>query len=339
MKSYLQRRWRKWWMLRLRASDDVTLHQRNVYIVPNGAGWMMALTIAVLLLTSVNYQLNLGYLLTFMVAGASFASIMVGHANLRGVTLTLVPPTPTRAQEALRIQITCTNTTKRHKHAIALSAHDEPLTEDDLTWVSLAPGESRTVGVRLPAMARGLHPAPLLRARTSYPLGLLKVWTVWKPASRLAIYPVPESPTPPWPEGSDAVVEEAPAGASPQRSFDEIDGVRAYRPGDPPKTIVWKKVSTASFWNTPKGGPDQTPPWVVRELAPPAQPPRVFDLAQTGCADREKALSRLCAWVWLAHESGMDYGLQLPSMRDESTVQTGQGDAHLRHCLEALAAC
>jgi uncharacterized protein (DUF58 family) len=339
MKAYFQNRWRKWWKARLKAADKVTLHQRNVYIVPNGAGWMMALTIAVLLLTSVNYQLNLGYLLTFMAAGASFASIMVGHSNLRGISLQLEPSPPGPAGHSVRLQITCTNNTRRYKHAIALSSHEGLTSDGDLTWVSLAPGQSVTVGVRLPAMARGIHTTPLIRARTSFPLGLLRVWTVWQPASRLVIYPALENPVAALPSQADPLSADAPLGASAERSFDEIDGVRAYRPGDPPKTIVWKKVATAGLAFDAPGASGHDPQWVVRDLAPPGQLPRQFTLAQTGLADTEKALSRLCAWVFLAHETGTAFGLTLPATSIAPPGDEGQRDAHLRQCLEALAQC
>ena len=56
---------------RLTRQDTQALTQRNVYILPTPAGWMLALTLLILLLASINYQLNLGYVLTFMLAGAT----------------------------------------------------------------------------------------------------------------------------------------------------------------------------------------------------------------------------------------------------------------------------
>ncbi len=47
------------------------LTQRNVYILPTGPGWMLALTLLVLLIASINFQLNLGYLLTFSAGWAA----------------------------------------------------------------------------------------------------------------------------------------------------------------------------------------------------------------------------------------------------------------------------
>ena len=56
---------------RLPLTDSITLTQRNVYILPTRPGLMLALTLLVLLVASINYQLNLGYLLTFLLAGSA----------------------------------------------------------------------------------------------------------------------------------------------------------------------------------------------------------------------------------------------------------------------------
>ena len=50
---------RRWLAARLPRTDTQLLTQGNIYILPTRAGWMFALTLVVLLLASVNYQLNL----------------------------------------------------------------------------------------------------------------------------------------------------------------------------------------------------------------------------------------------------------------------------------------
>jgi hypothetical protein len=44
-----------------------------------------------MLLASINYQLNLGYALTFLLAGAGLVSMHLTHGTLRGLTLHLRP--------------------------------------------------------------------------------------------------------------------------------------------------------------------------------------------------------------------------------------------------------
>src|SRR6218665_1480705 len=88
----VRRRFQRWWQERLPFCDSLLLTQRNVYILPTGAGWMLALTLLVLLIASINFQLNLGYLLTFLLAGSAVVGMHVCHANLRGITLQLQAP-------------------------------------------------------------------------------------------------------------------------------------------------------------------------------------------------------------------------------------------------------
>ena len=75
-----------------RAATRCTLTQRNIYILPTKAGLAFALTLMVLLLASINYQLNLGYVLTFLLAGSGVVSMHLTHGTLRGLTLHLQPP-------------------------------------------------------------------------------------------------------------------------------------------------------------------------------------------------------------------------------------------------------
>jgi hypothetical protein len=46
---------------------------------------MLGATLLVLLVASINYQLNLGYLLTFLLAGSALVGMHVCHATLRGL--------------------------------------------------------------------------------------------------------------------------------------------------------------------------------------------------------------------------------------------------------------
>jgi hypothetical protein len=52
---------------------------------------VFALTLLLMLLASINYQLNLGYALTFLLAGSGLVSMHLTHGTLRGLTLHLRP--------------------------------------------------------------------------------------------------------------------------------------------------------------------------------------------------------------------------------------------------------
>jgi uncharacterized protein (DUF58 family) len=86
---------------------------------------------------------------------------------------------------------------------------------------------------------------PPLTAETRFPLGTFRVWTVWRPAAQVLVYPAPELHPPPLPPG-----EPRSGGAARARlqNSGEFEGVRAYRRGDPLKLVVWKKAAKSTSW-------------------------------------------------------------------------------------------
>jgi uncharacterized protein (DUF58 family) len=166
---------------------------------------------------------------------------------------------------------------------------------------------------------------PTMTAETRFPLGTFRVWTVWRPAAQVLVYPAPETHPPPLPPGEPR----AGGAAQAQRhATGEFDGVRAYRRGDPLKLVVWKKAA-------------KTDELVSRDAQHAQRLELWLDLAHAaqglgaiaGGSAREHALSRLCAWVLLAESQGLRYGLRLPS----TEIAPDSGPAHQKNCLQALA--
>lgn len=313
----VQGRLRQWWQARLPLADTITLTQRNVYILPSRPGFMLGTTLVVLMIGSINYQLNLGYLLTFLLAGSSVVAMHVAHATLRGLTLNLMPPAPQFAGASATLTIALTNNRASQRYGIGLAILDATH-QDRWIWTDVPALGQSTVQVAFKPQRRGLHPVPPLTAETRFPLGTFRVWTVWRPAAKVLVYPAPESFPPPLPAGEPRAGGLASARV---QSAGEFDGVRAYRRGDPLKLVVWKKVAKA----------DQL---VSRDTEQAQRYELWLDFARAGQGVEHK-LSRLAAWVLQAERLGMDYGLRLPGQE----IKPGAGEAHKRRCLEALATC
>src|SRR5690606_31277297 len=139
----LRGRWTRWWQARLPLTDTLLLTQRNVYILPTGAGWMLALTLLVLLVAAINYQLNLGYLVTFLLAGSAAASIHLCHATLRGLTLHLLVPQPQFLGNAAVLEVQLHSTRRSARHGIALAVRGS----GQWTLTDVPAGGSATVQV------------------------------------------------------------------------------------------------------------------------------------------------------------------------------------------------
>ena len=343
----VQQRFRRWFESRLPLTDSVTLTQRTVYILPTRPGLMLGVTLLVLLVASINYQLNLGYLLTFLLAGSALVGMHVCHDTLRGLAMNLIAPGARYAGATATFEVQLTNTGRSARHGIGMSVLSSPDdnvpananakaktkkgSERHWAWTDVPAQGSSVVQVAFTPARRGLHRLPTLTAETRFPLGTFRVWTVWRPAYRMLVYPSPELNPPPLPPGEP--LTGGAAATARLQSSGEFDGVRPYRRGDAMKRVVWKKAVNAMTADWQSSRADSA--LVVRDTQQAQRYELWLDFGQAGSLGVEHKLSRLCAWVLQAHKRGLDYGLRLPGQH----IKPASGEAHKRRCLEALAVC
>jgi uncharacterized protein (DUF58 family) len=311
----LRGRLRAWWVARHPCTDTWTLTQRNIYIVPTRAGFVFAAVLLVMLVAAINYQLNLGYVLTFLLAGAGFVSMHLTHNTLRGLTLHLKPPAPGFAGEPLPVEIVLSSPA-RLQHGVGLGFEAAEDRSHDV-FVDVPAGGQASAHLAFVPPQRGLHGVPTLRAETRYPFGLFRAWTVWRPAAQVLAWPTPETPVAPLPASPAA------AGDTAQRrpsDSGEFEGVRAYRRGDTLKQVVWKKAA-------------RTGELVSRDASGALQQELWLDWQSAQLPGTEPRLSRLAAWVLAAEAAGVSHGLRLPGVE----IAPGSGAAQRRRSLDALA--
>lgn len=310
----LRTRVQAWFENRVPRRDSQTLTQRNVYILPTKAGWAFCATLAVMLLASINYQLNLGYALTFLLGGAALVSMHQTHANLRRLTLQLKQPAPVFAGEPATIEIVVTSPGRAHT-GVGLGVVAQQ--RRGMAWVDVPDHGSATARLRFVPPGRGRHPLPTLMADTHFPLGLFRAWTVWRPAAQVLVYPAPEQPAQPLPAVRPTGGAERPGRVG---AGSEFDGVRAWRRGDTLRQVVWKKFARSGEL-------------VSRDTQASSAHALWLEFAQAGAADAEARLRRLAAWVLAAEAQGLNFGLRLPGCE----VEAAGGELQRRAALEALA--
>jgi uncharacterized protein (DUF58 family) len=315
----LRQRVRAWWLARLPRADSTTLTQRNVYILPTPAGWSFAAMLLVCLIATINYQLNLGYLLIFLLFGVGVVSMQVTHRNLRGLTLHLRPAAPGFAQEPVPLDVVVDAPTReRHGITIEFDGDTKAGRYSGVAHTDVQAGAQKAVTLTFVPPWRGHHDVPPIRVETRFPFGLFRAWTIWVPATPVLAWPTPERPAAPWPAAAES---RHGSNLRVQRDGDEWEGVRAWQRGDAMRRIVWKKVA-------------RTGELISRDTTTVIDREIWFDWQATQGMDTEARLSRLSAWVQSATQQGLAHGVRLPG----TTIEPSVGSAHRVRSLNALAA-
>lgn len=285
----------------------VTLDRRRVYILPTRQGLLYALAVFVMLLASLNYNNNLGLLLTFLLAGVAIAAMHRCQRNLVGITIHLYPPAPVFAGETLYFPVLLRHAGRQRRFAVSGAAD----------VVDIPPGQSVTAHLAQPARRRGRQPLARFSLATTFPLGLFRAWT-WIDADISGIaYPVPAAR--PAPSGANAGDSETATGSG-SRDGDDFAGLRAWREGDSIKHIDWHALARGRGLLTKQFG-----------AAPPVL--RHYDLAALAAVPLETALSRIARSVLDADAEGAGYSLKL----GDRVLGPASGAAHRERCLVELA--
>lgn len=228
---------RRWLRRRHPSSARWVVEQRCLYILPTGAGWLFAATVALMLLAAINLQLSLGYLMCFTLAGTGFAALLMTHRTLRGLQFQMREPAPGFAGQPLALKVEITNPGPA-RHGIALvwetGARSRP------AWVDVPAQGHAVVELHWTPPVRGRHDLPMLRVQTRYPFGLFTAWTLWRPNAQALAWPAVETNPPPLPRPQVQAQPQA-AATRALREDGDFSGVRAYRRGDAPHELLWKK--------------------------------------------------------------------------------------------------
>jgi uncharacterized protein (DUF58 family) len=312
------------WRLRreARATSELFLGQRRIYILPSGPGVGFGALLLVLLVGSINYNLGLGYALTFLALSCGLVDMLLTWRNLAHLRLKAGRTPAVFAGQEASFELQLVNTTARPRYAIWVDAagDGEPRHAADL-----AAGADAIVRLAIPTERRGWLAAPRLVLSTRFPLGLFRAWSYWQPDLRALVYPFPEEDAPPLPRATGA--RSAGAAAAPSSGGeDDFAGVRPYQPGDPLRRLAWRQIARLALED---GGQLAT-----KHFEGGAREELVLDLASLPPAlDLELRLSRMARWVLEAESRALPYAFHLGT----ASFEAASGPAHAAACLRALA--
>ena len=307
----MRRRFREWVNRRIPPARAVTLDQRRIFIFPSRAGFFFGLCLLLMLTTAINYQNNMSYALTFLLATLFIIATLHTYANLSGLTIRALRAQSVFPGQQSEFDIQVERSKQRSHFALYLK-----WPESTEALVNLVDEDSVKVQLHTAVSQRGWFSPGRLLLESTYPLGLLRCWT-WIDLDLYAlVYPRPVVSA-----DLPGLATDTPDGVSvPVPGSDDFYGFREYRQGDSLRQLHWKGLA--------KGQTLQT-----KQYAAYADRSVWLDWDMFPGLPTEQRLSHLCYWA-LEFEAGREeYGLRLPGL----VLEPGTGEKHLGEVLKALA--
>jgi uncharacterized protein (DUF58 family) len=311
LRHRLRKRFRAWVNRRIPPARSVTLDQKRIFIFPSRVGLFFGISLFVMLLTAINYQNNMSYALTFLLATLFVVATLHTYANLSGLTIRALRARPAFPGQQSEFSLQIERGRKREHFALHLKW---PQSTESL--VNLVEEDSVQVVLHNAVGARGWYSPGRLLLESSYPLGLLRCWTWIDLDLHAMVYPQP------LPSGElPGLATDQPDGAAVEvAGSDDFYGFRDYRRGDSLRQVHWKGMARGQDMQTKHyGAYASRSVWLDWELFPGL--------------GVEQRLSHLCHWTLEFDRRAQEYGLRLPGV----VIEPGVGEKHRERVLQELA--
>lgn len=289
----------------------ITLTPKRVFILPTSVGLVYALMTFAMLLGSMNYNNNLSFLLTFLLAGLGFVAMHQCQRNLVGLEVHFAGVEPVFAGQSAKFRIAITNHSTAPRQGIQVYADDSQSEIQDLRA-----GESRVFTLAIKTRRRGIIELPRFGVRSAFPFELFRSWAWLHMNLRGLVYPEMADTAPP-PPASRAAQGHRQHDA---RGEEDFAGLRRFIDGDSPRQVAWKAYArNGQLLSKRFAGADTSSLW--------------FDFDTIAGQETEARLSILARWITDTDRSRADYGLRLAGQE----FPPAHGEGQRQRCLEALA--
>jgi uncharacterized protein (DUF58 family) len=306
----LKQKFRNWAFRRTVETGTVVLNQRRIYILPTRQGLGFALVLVLMLLGDINYNLSLGYVLTFLLTTTGGITMLHAFRNMAQLEIRAGYVEPVFAGEQAHFVFHFHNPGRLIRYQLHL--HDD---DGHLMVFDLPAQRSTPIEFAIPSRQRGWLDSGRLSLDTEFPLGLFHAWSYLHFDVRCLVYPKPCAPQPlPASSAQDGT------GKAFATGDEDFSGLRSYVAGDAMPRIAWKALAREQGLQVKQFSALQGHSlWLDWSLLPNIAPERKLEL--------------LTRWVLDAEAQGMRYGLRLPGKE----LQPAQGQTHRAECLRELA--
>ncbi len=312
-RQVFHKRYQRWVFRRLPPVKKIRLDNRKLFIFPTRSGFVFFGLLLLLWLIATNFENNLVFAFTFLLASLFVVSVFHTFLNLSGLHIEGGRATPGFAGATAEFEYLLSGTGKRQRYSIEFSRPGvAPVTE------SLVANEIKAIYLSIPVTRRGWFQAPRITVQSVYPLGLLKVWTYLQFDTKALVYPrAIDTPLP-------THLAAGQNDKTPSQNYlihhsgsEDFVGLEKYQLGESLRHIAWKQFAREQGMQTKHYADaidDQI--WLDWEALPGM--------------DTEDRLSHLCAWALRFSESSQPYGLRLPGLELAPSTGRVHRDAVLR---------
>ncbi len=288
----------------------IQLSRDNIYVFPTPAGLVFVVLLVILLITAINYQNSLVYLLTFLLGTFFFLSIWLAYLNLSGLQILSKEAGDVFEGEPLRFQISLLHEGKDVPNLyVGSDVQAEAL-------YYLQRGQAQAITVSGKPDRRGVYRLPRLYLATRFPFGLIRAWTWLRTEAKVYVYPRPIEPL-----RGERGGQSTDAGRANFTVRENSGDLKLYAPGDSLSRVAWKQFASKDelyirAYDTSAQIDDQWVRW-----------------ADYHVAEGEQRLAMMVYDVLRLHGQKRRYGMSLPGIE----VAPSLGQRHTTDCLRQLA--
>jgi uncharacterized protein (DUF58 family) len=299
------------WLFRPKIeSGTVTLNQRRIFIIPTRQGIGFVCVLLVMLLGDINYNLSLGYVLTFLLGTTALMTMMHTFRNMAQLEIRAGRADAVFAGDMAQFVFHFHNNGRLPRYHLKLhDDHGHSVTFD------IPAQQSVEIKLPIPAAQRGWLSSGRLTLHTEFPLGLYHAWSYLQFDTRCLVYPKPAAPQP-----LPASSEQSGTGKFSVAGDEDFSGLRNYMAGDALPRIAWKALAREQGLQ-------------VKQFSAQQGQELWLDWALLPALAAERKLEILTRWVLDADAQGVHYGLRLPNIE----LLPGHNAMHRAECLRALA--
>jgi len=278
---------------------------------PTRFGWMFVIALACMLMGSINYNNNLGFLFTFLLGSMVLVSIFHTHGNIKGIAVAAIRSSPIFESQDAVFEVIL-----QHLPADYFGLRFR-LNNSQETLIQATAEIGHRVAVIVKSPKRGRISVDKLEVATAYPFGLFRISRSISVVGNCLVYPKP-MPAKKLTERDLMAAHKSQGAVS--RAADDFKGLRTFQNGDALNHIFWKAFSKGQGL-------------LVKEFRQNTSPELCLSWDNINSKNKEKKLSILCAMVLKAHTLKWAYGINIPGQ----IIAPQRGIQHKNNCLRALA--